>query len=376
MTTTKLTTFKSLIIMAIINKYYPESVTHPKEILIESLEEKNIGAKEFAVKTGKPEKTITAVLKGESSITPDMAVLFEQVLKIPVHFWLEAQKNYDEFKARVSYQTNIENATEWASTFPYAKMANFEWVPKTRIAREKAINLFHYFNVASQKGFEDYYYNQRTKVAFRISLKDQENAPAIASWLRQGEIQASKIQTKEYSKIKLKEILPEIKKIMAKQPDNYFERLQGLCLSSGIKIVHTPCLAKTSIHGSSRWIKNTPLIQLSGRYKRNDIFWFTFFHEIGHILLHGKKYISIENIDIEGENEEFENQANSFASNWLLTESQENEILNNKEITKDIIISYAEKFNTHPAIIIGRLQHRKIISYGIGNDFFVPIELL
>ena len=361
--------------MATINKYYPESVTHPKEILIESLEENNIGAKEFAVKTGKPEKTISAVLKGESSITPDMAVLFEQVLKIPVHFWLEAQKNYDEYKARVSYQTNIESAIEWAASFPYAKMANFEWVPKTRVAKEKVINLFNFFNVASQKGFEDYYYNQRTKVAFRISLKDQENASVIASWLRQGEIQASKIQTKEYNKIKLKEVLPHIKKIMVKQSDSYFEELQNLCLSAGVKIVHTPCLPKAPIHGSTRWINNTPLIQLSGRYRRNDIFWFTLFHEIGHILLHGKKYISIENIDIEGENEEFENQADSFASNWLLTENQENEILNNLEITKDDIISYAEKFKTHPAIIIGRLQHKKIIPYGTGNEFFVPIEL-
>lgn len=361
--------------IATINKYYPESVTHPKEVLIESLEDNNIGAKEFAVKTGKPEKTITAVLKGESAITPDMAVLFEQVLKIPVHFWLEAQKNYDEYKARINYQTKIEDAIDWASSFPYAKMAHFGWVPKTRRANEKVIHLFHFFNVASQKGFEDYYYNQRTKVAFRISLKDQENAPAIASWLRQGEIQATKIKTKEYNVIRLKKILPELKKIMAKQPSNYFEELQRICLSAGIKIVYTPCLPKASIHGSTRWINNTPLIQLSGRYKRNDIFWFTLFHEIGHILLHGKKYISIENIDVEGENQAFEKEADVFASNWLLTENQENEILNNRNISREDILTYSEKFETHPAIIIGRLQHKKRMSYGKGNDFFMPIKL-
>lgn len=56
--------------MATLNKYFPESVTHPGEILKEALEENNIGAKEFSVRTGKPEKTITAVLKGESSLTP------------------------------------------------------------------------------------------------------------------------------------------------------------------------------------------------------------------------------------------------------------------------------------------------------------------
>lgn len=361
--------------MATINKYYPESVTHPKEILIESLEENGLGAKEFAVKTGKPEKTITAVLKGDSSITPDMAVLFEQVLKIPVHFWLEAQKNYDEFKARINYQTNIENSIEWASFFPYAKMANLGWVPKTRKATEKVINLFDFFSVASQKGFEDYYYNQRTKVAFRISLKSQENALIIASWLRQGEIQASKLSSPTFNKSKLKEILPIIKEIMASQPDNFFKKVQEICLSVGVKVVHTPCLPKASIHGSTRWINDVPLIQLSGRYKRNDIFWFTFFHEVGHILLHGKKYISIENIDIEGENIDFENEADNFASKWLLDEKQEREILSNSKISKEDVIRYSKKFQTHPAVIIGRLQYKKIIPYGAGVEFFIPIEL-
>ena len=62
--------------MAIINQYYPESVTSPAEFLLETLEEKQMGAKEFAIKTGKPEKTISAVIKGKSAITPDMALLF------------------------------------------------------------------------------------------------------------------------------------------------------------------------------------------------------------------------------------------------------------------------------------------------------------
>lgn len=361
--------------MTTINKYYPESVTHPKEILLESLKENALGAKEFAVKTGKPEKTISAVLKGKSSITPDMAVLFEQVLKIPVHFWLEAQKNYDEFKARLSYQAQIENALEWAATFPYAKMAQLGWVPNTRKPKEKVIHLFHFFNVASQKGFEDYYFNQRTQVAFRISLKDQKKGPAIAAWLRQGEIQASKIQAKEFDEMKLKKRIPDLKKIMTKQSKNFFKELQNQCLSVGVKLVYTPCLPNTAIHGSSRWTNSTPLIQLSGRYKRNDIFWFTFFHEIGHILLHGIKYISIENVDLVGENQEYENQADSFASNCLLSKNEENEILSNPEITIADLIKYSKKFKTHPAIITGRLQHKGILPYGMGKEFFIPIEL-
>ncbi|WP_282112343.1 ImmA/IrrE family metallo-endopeptidase [Maribacter stanieri] len=362
--------------MANINEYYPETVTHPSEFLKEILQEKKMGSKEFAVKTGKPEKTISAVLKGKSSITTEMAILFEQVLKIPAHFWIESQKNYDEYKARVDFQNNIDNAQEWASLFPYAKMASFGWVERTRKPKEKVINLFEYFGIASQKSFEDYYFNQKTQVAFRISLKNQENALAIASWLRHGEIQAEKWYVQEYCSNKLKKILPSIKDLMVNQPNNFFTELQEICANAGVKVVYTPCLPKAPIHGSTRWLGDVPLIQLSGRYRRNDIFWFTFFHEIGHILLHGKKYISIENIKIDGEIENYEREADDFSANWLLAKTQESEILSKKQLYEDDIIAYAKKFNTHPACIIGRLQHLRKIDFGIGNSFFEPIDFI
>lgn len=360
--------------MATINQYYPETVTHPSEFLKEILEEKEINSKEFAIKTGKPEKTISAVLKGKSAITTEMAIFFEQVLKVPAHFWIEAQRNYDEYKGRIEYQKIIEEAIEWAKSFPYSKMASLGWVPKTRKVQEKVVNLFAYFGVSSKKAFYDYYFNQKTQVAFRISLKNQENGLAIASWLRHGELQAQKSNTVKYDPKKLRNILPAIKELMVRQPDDFFSELQGICASAGVKVVYTPCLPKAPIHGSTRWLNDTPLIQLSGRYKRNDIFWFTFFHEIGHILLHGKKYISIENIKVEGEIEANEKEADEFASNWLLSIEEEKEILNNKELFKEDIVNYAKQFKTHPACIIGRLQYRKEIRYGVGNDFFKPIE--
>lgn len=86
--------------MAKKNEYFPQSVPHPGVDLSEKLNELGMGFKEFAVRTEKPEKTIAAILSGESSITPDLAVQFENVLKIPAHFWLNRQRNYDEYAAR------------------------------------------------------------------------------------------------------------------------------------------------------------------------------------------------------------------------------------------------------------------------------------
>jgi len=82
------------------NQYFPQSLPYPGKTLAEKLVEMSIDTKEFAVRTGKPEKTISAVLNGKSAITPEMAVLFEKTTMIPAHFWLNSQQNYDEFMAR------------------------------------------------------------------------------------------------------------------------------------------------------------------------------------------------------------------------------------------------------------------------------------
>jgi len=360
--------------MATINQYYPQSVSHPGTTLSEILSEKEMGGKEFAVRTGKPEKTISDVLNGKSGITPEMGILFEQVLKIPAHFWINRQRTYDEYLARVEYQKTIEEGIEWSKTFPYAKMASLGWIEPTLKPEVKVINLYDYFEVSNVKGYYDFYYNQKLLVNFRISLKDNENAGAIAAWLRQGEIQADALKVPEFDKNKLKEILPKLKQIMASQPDDFFSQIQELCNNAGVKVVHTPCLPKAPIHGSTRWLGDIPLIQLSGRYRRNDIFWFTFFHEIGHILLHGKKYISIENIEYDGENQVYEDEANEFSANLLLTREQEKEIIENHSLSEYDVVRYAEKFKTHPAIIIGRLQHIKLVPFGLGNNLCKPID--
>lgn len=362
--------------MAALNKYYPQSIPHPCETLVEKLQELKMGSKEFAIRTGKPEKTITAVLNGQSSITPEMAILFENVLKIPARFWLENQREYDEFVARTKRVAVIERAKDWARSFPYTQMANFGWVSPTRKIEEKADRLLNFFGVSRKESWEDYYIGQKLKLSFRISLKHTNEPFAVSAWLRQGEILASEVSVKNYDERKLKECLTEIKDIMAEQPPDFFPKLQEICSEAGVKVIFTPCLPKAPINGSSRWIGDTPLIQLSARYKQNDRFWFTFFHEAGHILKHGKKYISLENIDFSDAETDKEKEADLFAEKWTFTTEQEKEVLATSPLTEENIIYFAKKFNTHPAIIIGRFHHKEILPYNIGREFIIPIDLI
>ena len=359
------------------NQYFPQSVPHPGETLAEKLEEMNMGPKEFAIRTGKPEKTITAILKEESGITPDMAVVFETVLNIPAHFWLNNQRTYDEYKAREKSQAVLREAAIWASAFPLADMQKKGWLPAMgNSMEEKAGALLHFFGIASHTAWENYYFNQQLKVAFRISLAHSKEPYAVSAWLRRGELMAAELAANTYQEKNFKDALPELKTLMAQHPDDFFIQLQRICLNVGVKVVYTPCLPKAPINGATRWLNDdTALIQLSCRYKRNDSFWFTFFHEAGHILLHGKKDIFLESMDYSDLDQQKETEANAFAVKWTLTEEQEAEILQKIRITEAEIMEFAQRFNTHPGIIVGRLQHKQVLPHSFGRDMIIPVKL-
>ena len=314
--------------MTKVNQYFPQSRPHPGETLSEKLEEMGMGPKEFALRTGKPEKTINAVLKGESSITPDMAVQFENVTRIPAHFWLNSQRSYDEYKAREKRQEILKESISWMKEFPITGMIKKGWIGNLKTLEERTAALLAFFGFSSHTAWENYYFDQQLKVAFRISLACTKEPHALSAWLRKGDLQASEIKTNGFDEKKFKALLPEIKEIMAKQPADFFSLLQNRCSEAGVKVVYTPCLPKVPISGSTRWLnEGVPLIQLSGRHKRNDSFWFTFFHEAGHILLHGRKDIFLEDIEYTDKNLAKEAEADEFAVKWTFSKEQEAELL-------------------------------------------------
>ncbi len=357
------------------NQYLPQSITHPGVTLAEKLEELGMGPKEFAVRANKPEKTVTAILKGESSITPDMAILFENVLHIPAHFWLERQRLYDEAHARAKNISQLQEENAWAKHFPISDMIEKGWLPKLTALEDKVAALLKFFRISNSNAWEDYYFNQQLKVDFRISLNNTKEPHAISAWLRQGELLAEGLVAEPYEEKKFKHCLVEIKKIMAEHPADFFGKLQDCCLSAGVKVVYTPCLPKAPIAGSTRWINEHALIQLSGRYKRSDSFWFTFFHEAGHICLHGKKDIFLEDVDYDGKDRVKEKEADAFAVKWTFSEEEEAELNQYLQIDEDLVEQFAKKFGTHPAMIVGRLHHNGIKRPPFGQKFIQPIEL-
>lgn len=360
------------------NTYIPEIAFHPGETLKEILDERGMTNKELALRSNKPEKTISKVVNGTSALTPDMAIAFETVLGLPTQFWMNLQRDYEETKARQTHLKNCQESKEWARQFPYSKMAELKWVPKTSKAEEKAHHLLHFFEVTTETAWEKSYVDGGLRVAARLDLAHNAKKHAITAWLRKGELLARDVALPKFSKAHLKKIIPELRSIMIQGRSGFFNELQAICAKAGVYVILVPSLPSATIQGCSRWINDMPVIQMSERYKKYDRFWFTFFHEIAHIMLHGSTYVSLEMNHYEVDAEPKEKEANDWAGEQLFSNEDLERLKQMDYSNPRVIKEYAKEIKTHPSIIVGRLQREKLISYQnhLLNALHVHLELV
>ena len=160
--------------------------------------------------------------------------------------------------------------------------------------------------------------------------------------------------------------LHEIRKLTRAEPHVFAPQAIELCRASGIALVFVPELPATRVHGATRWL--TPqkaLLQLSLRGKTDDLLWFAFFHEAAHILKHGKRDVFIEAPDgaADEETRRKEEEADTFASDFLIPRNAFNELRQQGRFTTQMVQRFADKLGIAPGIVVGRLQYEKLVSF-------------
>jgi hypothetical protein len=196
--------------------------------------------------------------------------------------------------------------------------------------------------------------------AFRKSARFKAEPGATATWLRLGELEAQKIKTKPYDKAKFRAILCKIRGLTMEPPEVFEPRMVELCASAGVAVVFVREIKKCPASGVARWLTaRKALIQLSLRYKTEDQFWFSFFHESGHILNDPKKEVYIDDGD-DGDDER-EERANRFAAATLIP-PQHADVLEALK-SKQAVVRFAKSIGISPGIVVGRLQKEGIVPY-------------
>lgn len=336
--------------------FEPDYAVPPGKTLQETIDALGMTQKELALRTGRPLKTVNEIIKGVAAITAATAIQLEKVTGVPAAFWNNLEANYRDRLARLHERRHLDEQTDWLKHFSYAKMAAMGLVTPTRDKTGKVENLLRYFGVANFRQWEIAY--GRLQGAAREQDGLSSSLGDLSAWLRAGEILAQRVECEPFDSGRFQAALAKIRALTCDAPVNVWSETVRLCAEAGVAVVLVPELPKTHVYGFTRWLTPTKaLLQLSLRYKTDDLLWFTFFHEAAHILKHGKTDIFFE---FRGSSNPKEEEANRWSADFLIPHRDWQAFLTRvPKPSRQDIIDFAQEQTVAPSIVLGRLQHRE-----------------
>ena len=240
-------------------------------------------------------------------------------------------------------------------------MKKYGWIDDVKDKVAVIAQLLAFFGVASVEAWNQKWLCKNSSVLFRKSKSRDVDFHSLAVWLRKGEIDAEKIYHEKFDKKRFKESLQDIRKLTTLDPMDFVGKMTDICASCGVILVFVPELPKMPVHGVTRWLSaDKVVIQLSLYKKNDDHFWFSFFHEAAHVILHGKRDFVYEEIS-----KSWDDAADDFAQNTLLSQSAYDYFVqhNSGRFTSSLVKEFADSQNIASGIVVGRLQHDGFINY-------------
>jgi hypothetical protein len=250
---------------------------------------------------------------------------------------------------------DIEKST-WLSELPLRDMIKFRWLDTAYAANDQVTACLQFFNVPDIQTWRKTYRDVLEMAAFRTSPTFASTPAAVAAWLRRGEIMSSAIECRQWNPKRFEEELRNIRSLSRKKdPQLFLPELQKRCAECGVAVVVVRAPSGCRASGATRFISESKaLLLLSFRYLSDDHFWFTFFHEAGHLLLHGKRALFLEGAGFASTKKEEE--ANTFSAEMLIPPEYKPDFLN-LGINSREVIRFAMRVGISPGIVVGQLQY-------------------
>ena len=357
--------------------FSPDWVSPPGDTILDLIEERGWTQADLAARLGFSPKHVNRLIKGKAPLTEEAALRLGQVLEIGAGFWLTREARY---RGRVVRQESANRHVEWTpwlDQLPVRELMNAGALPKRRIdarSRPKLVDeCLRFFGVASPDEWREHYLGM--ECGFRRSRAEQSDIGAISAWLRLGEREAEKLNARTHDRAGFLTALGKIRELTVEPPEVFEPRIRALLHRVGVGFVLVPAIPRSHVSGVARWLRpRYPLIQLSLYGKTNDRFWFTFFHEAAHILLHAadKKSVWLDDPNPKPAVDHAEEEANAWAADRLIPPRYAPQLAGLS--TKASVKAFARRIGIHPGIVVGRLQHDGLIAFRQMNDLKVRLR--
>jgi len=343
--------------------FEPNWASPPGATIERLMATREIDAEELADGLGLERPDFSLLLSGNARITPTLASALADHLGSTPRFWLARDKTYLSDLARLSAAADTD--ANWAKAMPVASMRRFGWIDRSVKKDALKDELLSFFNCASLPDWNSRYSGGIGAVAFRRSFAFDVDEMATLVWLRAGERQGIELDLPKFDPKGFIDLLPRLRKLSAfKKPSIFLPRLVEACRTVGVAVTTARAPDGCRASGATwKLASGNPIIHLSFRHRAEDHFWFTFFHEAGHVVMHGDSHLDVEGGDASflGSSKE-ENEANLFAQDYLLPREVRKALMDRPH--PQAILRAAKLVGISPGIIVGQLERAKALPPG------------
>lgn len=346
-----------------LTEFAPDWIVTPGDTISDLLDERGWTQADLANRTGFTKKHIFQLLRGDAPITQETAAKLEKVLGSTARFWIGLDTQYRQQLASRAELDALAKHKDWLKELPLKDMIRFGWVSKADNVAQQVMECLKYFAVSTVDAWREVY--SKPVAAYRAPSTLTRNGPAVATWLRQGEREAGSLRCADFDRAAFQAALHAARALTRVQsPSTFLPKLTTLCADAGVAVVVAPAPKGCTVSGATKWLSpNRALIMLSVRGKTDDKMWFTFFHEAGHLLKHGKSLTFLDILGKDGLHPKEEAEADAFARDTMIPQNDWNHFVDAARFAETRVRAFASAMGIAPGIVVGRLQHDKHIPF-------------
>lgn len=338
--------------------FEPDWAVPPGATIAAMLAVRSLSREGFAGAIGESVETVQRLMVGLEAVDDSLAERLSRCLGSSRAFWIAREAHYRADSERLRERREVDERIAWARQFPLRDMVSLGWIRDFRSPVAAADECLKLFGVPDVAAWQARFGGTAAAVAFRMSGAVRRDPGAVSAWLRWAEIVAERTPCRSWDLDGFRERLQAVRRLSwKKDPTVFLPVLRRLCAEVGVAVVVARTPKGCPASGATRFLSQTKaMMVLSFRYRSDDQFWFTFFHEAGHLVLHGRDALFLEGGEEVSPDEERE--ANEFAEATILPPGQSAD-LDRLPLDKDSILHFARRVGVAPGLVVGQLQHRK-----------------
>ena len=336
-------------------EYDDKIAFHPGYYIKEIVEESGLTQEDFAKRLDTTPKNLSLLIRGEQNLSIDIAMKLSRMIGTSVSYWLNLQSAYDALIAEFKSKEELAQERLIFSILDYKYFREYFNLPDLpRKIDEQIAQVRKFLNVATLTVFK----KPDMAVSFRSATGEMSEANIVKAntMVQIATNIALKTEAPKFNKSLFEEAV-RYALTLTKDHSTFYPLIKEAFCKVGVIFVILPNISGSKINGATKKVGNNIMLLVNDRRLNSDTFWFTLFHEIGHIM-NGDYGISFDSES--GEQEEI---ADKYAEDMLIPCDQYQQFIAENRFDIQSIRSFAKRIDRDPGIVLGRLMNDGKVSY-------------